>query len=111
MQQGRDVLIYLDELTHHARAYRELSLIVAVAPPGRERFPGDIFLYSIHGLAGTHHPFTPGARGGSITALTDCLKPKRKIIFRLHSTNLISITERAKIYLSPCCLNWAVARY
>jgi F-type H+-transporting ATPase subunit alpha len=42
MERGRDVLVVYDDLTHHARAYRELSLLLR-RPPGREAFPGDIF--------------------------------------------------------------------
>src|ERR1700689_2975037 len=42
MQKGRDMLVVYDDLTHHARAYRELSLLLR-RPPGREAFPGDIF--------------------------------------------------------------------
>src|SRR5699024_2553176 len=40
--QGRDVLLMLADMTHHAQAYRELSLLLR-RPPGREAFPGDIF--------------------------------------------------------------------
>jgi F-type H+-transporting ATPase subunit alpha len=47
MQQGNDVLVVFDDLTRHARAYRELSLLLR-RPPGREAFPGDIFMF-IHG--------------------------------------------------------------
>src|SRR5450830_37113 len=42
MEQGRDVLVVYDDLTQHAQAYRELSLLLR-RPPGREAFPGDIF--------------------------------------------------------------------
>jgi len=42
MEKGRDVLIVYDNLTQHAEAYRELSLLLR-RPPGREAFPGDIF--------------------------------------------------------------------
>jgi F-type H+-transporting ATPase subunit alpha len=48
MHQGKDVLVVFDDLTRHARAYRELSLLLR-RPPGREAFPGDIFTF-IHGF-------------------------------------------------------------
>ena len=46
MRQGRDALVVFDDLTSHANAYRELSLLLR-RPPGRESFPGDIFLYTL----------------------------------------------------------------
>ena len=42
MEQGQDVLIIYDDLTNHARAYRQMSLLLR-RPPGRDAFPGDIF--------------------------------------------------------------------
>lgn len=65
--QGRDVLVVLDDLTHHARSYRELSLLLR-RPPGREAFPGDIFY--IHArLLERAGQFTDAVGGGSITVL------------------------------------------
>ncbi len=69
MEAGRDVLIVYDDLTHHARAYRELSLLLR-RPPGREAFPGDIFYIHSRMLERATH-LRPELGGGSLTALPD----------------------------------------
>jgi len=95
--QGRDVLLVLDDMTHHARAYRELSLLLR-RPPGREAFPGDIFYLHARLLerAGQR-----GERinGGSITALP-VVETEAENLSAYIPTNLISITD-GQIYLSP----------
>lgn len=93
--QGRDVLLVLDDLTHHARAYRELSLILR-RPPGREAFPGDIFY--IHArLLERAGQFADGQ--GSITALP-VVETQAENLSAYIPTNLISITD-GQIYLTP----------
>jgi F-type H+-transporting ATPase subunit alpha len=67
MEQGRDVLVVLDDLTQHARAYRELSLLLR-RPPGREAYPGDIFYLHSRLLERSTH-LRDERGGGSITAL------------------------------------------
>lgn len=95
--QGKDVLVVLDDLTHHARAYRELSLLLR-RPPGREAFPGDIFY--IHArLLERGGQFTPDAGGGSITVLP-VVETQAENLAAYIPTNLISITD-GQIYLSP----------
>tara|TARA_R110001592_G_scaffold323435_1_gene602692 strand:+ start:31223 stop:32776 length:1554 start_codon:yes stop_codon:yes gene_type:complete len=97
MQQGRDVLIVYDDLTHHARAYRELSLLLR-RPPGREAFPGDIFYMHSRLLErSTHLHLELG--GGSLTALP-IIETEAQDISAYIPTNLISITD-GQIYLSP----------
>jgi F-type H+-transporting ATPase subunit alpha len=66
MEKGRDVLIVYDDLTHHARAYRELSLLLR-RPPGREAFPGDIFYIHSRMLERSTH-LSKERGGGSLTA-------------------------------------------
>jgi F-type H+-transporting ATPase subunit alpha len=97
MEQGRDVLIVYDDLTHHARAYRELSLLLR-RPPGREAFPGDIFYIHSRLLERATH-LRPELGGGSLTALP-IIETEAQNIAAYIPTNLISITD-GQIYLSP----------
>lgn len=97
MEAGRDVLIVYDDLTNHARAYRELSLLLR-RPPGREAYPGDIFYIHSRLLErATHLLDEPG--GGSLTALP-IIETEAQNISAYIPTNLISITD-GQIYLSP----------
>jgi F-type H+-transporting ATPase subunit alpha len=97
MEQGRDVLIVYDDLTHHARAYRELSLLLR-RPPGREAFPGDIFYIHSRLLERATH-LSDELGGGSLTALP-IIETEAQDISAYIPTNLISITD-GQIYLSP----------
>lgn len=97
MEAGRDVLIVYDDLTHHARAYRELSLLLR-RPPGREAFPGDIFYIHARLLERATH-LRPELGGGSLTALP-IIETEAQDISAYIPTNLISITD-GQIYLSP----------
>lgn len=97
MEAGRDVLIIYDDLTQHARAYRELSLLLR-RPPGREAFPGDIFYIHSRLLERATH-LRPELGGGSLTALP-IIETEAQNIAAYIPTNLISITD-GQIYLSP----------
>ena len=97
MERGRDVLIVYDDLTHHARAYRELSLLLR-RPPGREAFPGDIF-YIHSRLLERATRLSPALGGGSLTALP-IIETDAQNLAAYIPTNLISITD-GQIYLSP----------
>lgn len=97
MEQGRDVLIIYDDLTHHARSYRELSLLLR-RPPGREAFPGDIFYIHSRLLERSTH-LSDALKGGSLTALP-IIETEAQNISAYIPTNLISITD-GQIYLSP----------
>jgi len=95
MHQGRDVLVVYDDLSTHAKTYRELSLLLR-RPPGREAYPGDIF--SVHARLlerATNLNATHG--GGSMTALP-IVETQLGEIAAYIPTNLISITD-GQIYL------------
>lgn len=104
MKEGRDVLIVYDDLTHHARAYRELSLILR-RPPGREAFPGDIFYIHSRLLERATH-LRKELGGGSLTALP-IIETEAQDISAYIPTNLISITD-GQIYLSPSLFDLGV---
>ena len=97
MEQGRDVLIVFDDLTRHARAYRELSLLLR-RPPGREAFPGDVFYIHSRLLERSTH-LSDELGGGSLTALP-IIETEAQDMSAYIPTNLISITD-GQIYLSP----------
>ena len=97
MAAGRDVLIVYDDLTQHARSYRELSLLLG-RPPGREAFPGDIFYIHSRLLERATH-LNQKLGGGSLTALP-IIETEAQDISAYIPTNLISITD-GQIVLSP----------
>ncbi|MEQ1438642.1 F0F1 ATP synthase subunit alpha [Fontimonas sp. SYSU GA230001] len=87
---GRDTLVVYDDLSTHARTYRELSLLLR-RPPGREAYPGDIFY--LHARLLERSTCLAAARGGgSITALP-IVETKQGEIAAYIPTNLISITD------------------
>jgi F-type H+-transporting ATPase subunit alpha len=104
MEAGRDVLIVYDDLTNHARAYREISLLLR-RPPGREAFPGDIFYIHSRLLERATH-LSKEKGGGSITALP-IIETEAQDISAYIPTNLISITD-GQIYLSPSLFDLGV---
>jgi F-type H+-transporting ATPase subunit alpha len=97
MEAGRNVLIVYDDLTNHARSYRELSLLLR-RPPGREAYPGDIFYIHSRLLERSTH-LRKELGGGSLTALP-IIETEAQDISAYIPTNLISITD-GQIYLSP----------
>ncbi|MBI5438121.1 MAG: F0F1 ATP synthase subunit alpha [Nitrosomonadales bacterium] len=93
--QGRDTLVIYDDLTTHARSYRELSLLLR-RPPGREAYPGDIF-YLHARLLERSTRLSAKHGGGSMTALP-IIETEQGEIASYIPTNLISITD-GQIYL------------
>ncbi len=95
MQQGYDTLVVYDDLSTHAKTYRELSLLLR-RPPGREAYPGDIF--SLHArLLERSTSLNTAHGGGSMTALP-IVETKQGEIAAYIPTNLISITD-GQVYL------------
>jgi len=90
MYSGKDVLIIYDDLTKHAVAYRELSLLLR-RPPGREAFPGDVF-YLHSRLLERAAKLNEELGGGSITALP-IIETQAGDISAYIPTNVISITD------------------
>ena len=97
MRKGRDALVIFDDFSQHARAYRELSLLLR-RPPGRESFPGDIFYIHSRLLERSTH-LRAELGGGSLTALP-IIETEEQNLAAYIPTNLISITD-GQIYLTP----------
>lgn len=101
MEQGKDVLIIYDDLSKHAWAYRELSLLLR-RPPGREAYPGDVF-YLHSRLLERAAKLAPQFGGGSITALP-IIETQAGDLSAYIPTNVISITD-GQIYLESDLFN------
>jgi F-type H+/Na+-transporting ATPase subunit alpha len=101
MERGGDVLIVYDDLSKHAWAYRQLSLILR-RPPGREAYPGDVF-YLHSRLLERSAKMAPEFKGGSLTALP-IIETQAGDISAYIPTNVISITD-GQIYLEADLFN------
>jgi len=97
MYQGKDALLIYDDLSKHAWAYRELSLLLR-RPPGREAYPGDIF-YLHSRLLERAAKLSSKYGGGSLTALP-LIETQLGDVSAYIPTNVISITD-GQIYLEP----------
>ena len=101
MEQGRDALIIYDDLSKHAWAYRQLSLLLR-RPPGREAYPGDVF-YLHSRLLERAAKIDDEFGGGSLTALP-IIETQAGDVSGYIPTNVISITD-GQIYLEPDLFN------
>jgi len=97
MDQGKDAVIFYDDLTKHAWAYRQLSLLLR-RPPGREAYPGDVF-YLHSRLLERAAKMNAEHGGGSLTAIP-IIETQAGDISGYIPTNVISITD-GQIYLEP----------
>jgi F-type H+/Na+-transporting ATPase subunit alpha len=104
LDQGRDVLVVYDDLTKHAQAYREISLLLR-RPSGREAFPGDVF-YLHSRLLERACRLNKDHGGGSITALP-IIETQANDVSAFVPTNVISITD-GQIYLETDLFNAGV---
>ena len=95
MDQGKDVLVIYDDLSKHAWAYRQVSLLLK-RPPGREAYPGDIF-YLHSRLLERAAKLNEDHGGGSLTALP-IIETQAGDVSAYIPTNVISITD-GQIYL------------
>ncbi len=101
LEQGKDVLIIFDDLTKHAQAYREISLLLR-RPSGREAYPGDVF-YLHSRLLERACRLNDKNGGGSITALP-IIETQMNDVSAFIPTNVISITD-GQIYLESDLFN------
>ncbi len=101
LEQGKDVLIIYDDLTKHAWAYRQISLILE-RPPGREAYPGDIF-YLHSKLLERSCRLSDAHGGGSITSLP-IVETQLSDVSAYIPTNIISITD-GQIYFETDLFN------
>lgn len=101
MEQGKDVLVIYDDLSKHAVAYREMSLLLR-RPPGREAYPGDVF-YLHSRLLERAAKLNEENGGGSITALP-IIETQAADVSAYIPTNVISITD-GQIFLEPHLFN------
>ena len=101
MKQGKDALIVYDDLSKHAWAYRQMSLLLR-RPPGREAYPGDVF-YLHSRLLERAARLSDDLGGGSLTALP-IIETLAGDVSAYIPTNVISITD-GQIYLEPELFN------
>jgi len=104
MEQGKDVLVVYDDLSKHAWAYRQISLILR-RPPGREAYPGDVF-YLHSRLLERAAKLAPEHGGGSLTALP-IIEVQAGDLAAYIPTNVISITD-GQIYLETDLFNTGI---
>ena len=101
MEQGKDALVIYDDLSKHAWAYRQISLLLR-RPPGREAYPGDVF-YLHSRLLERAAKLSKEIGGGSLTALP-IIETQAGDVSAYIPTNVISITD-GQIYLETDLFN------